>query len=97
MSIESVIILVYLIGAGASYKFLARMATERVSEELNNRKGKVVVDEAAYMVFVLAVIVSVALWPIMLPMRLFELARERTGPNPKATSAVATKRAKRRR
>lgn len=94
MSIESIIILVYLIGAGGSYKFLAKLATEKVTEELN--RGKVKAD-TAYAVFAFAVFVTVALWPVMLPMRLFELVRERIAPNRPAKPAVATKRSKRRR
>lgn len=94
MSIESAIILGYLIGAGASYKFLSRMAMEKAAEEY--RRGKIKTD-TAYAVFAFAVLVSVALWPILLPMRLFEVARERIWPDPKAVKVAATKRSRRRR
>lgn len=94
MSIESIIILVYAVGAVASYKFVVKMATEKTMEE--NRKGKVK-DDTAYAVLAFTVLVSVALWPILVPMRLRELASERISSIRKPVKAVATKRRKRRR
>ncbi len=94
MNIEAIIILVYFIGAASSYKTLSRIAVEKAIEE--QRKGKVK-DETAYAVVAFAIVVSVALWPILIPMYWVELGRAHFSSNRTPIKGVATKRSKRRR